>query len=249
MWIYERPFLGNGTKYSVLNLTDYEMDQILCKFCLWSLNGNEMSKLQNLSLGWKVLEVWKVWIHEKHDDITPKETSVVIAKHSDPKERQDCFQSCFQFLSEIFYLIAFLKNIVQDLQSLSNVNSNMFLKGLHLFVLRFLFHMFRFIKFAFDNIFVGPKTSLYVYPYEYVWQVLRNFAVTARQFPNFPPKKLKTQKLILDVLYKKISYWYCFDTAQKSFFIFQRFSFFCISLVIRYLILSLHFSFSIEIRY
>ena len=153
-----------------------------------------MSKLQNVSLGWKVLEVWKVWIHEKHDDITPKETSVVIAKHSDPKERQDCFQSCFQFLSEIFYLIAFLKNIVQDLQSLSNVNSNMFLKGLHLFVLRFLFHMFRFIKFAFDNIFVGPKTSLYVYPYEYVWQVLRNFAVTARQFPNFPPKKEENTK-------------------------------------------------------
>ena len=94
----------------------------------------------------------------------------------------------------------------------------MFLKELHLFVLRFLFHMFRFIKFAFDNIFVGPKTSLYVYPYEYVWQVLRNFAVTARQFPNFPPKKLKTQKSKSGCSLQKNIVLILFRYSPKKFF-------------------------------
>ena len=69
MWIYERPFLGNGTKYSVLNLTDYEMDQILCKFCLWSLNGNENVKTAKC-VSWlksigslKSMDPWKARWH------------------------------------------------------------------------------------------------------------------------------------------------------------------------------------------
>ena len=61
------------------------------------------------------------------------------------------------------------------------------------FVCCFTFYVVRLIK-LFDNIFVGPKTSLNVYPYEYVWQVLGNFAATTPQpFPNFPPKKENTK--------------------------------------------------------
>ena len=138
-----------------------------------------MSKVQNLSLGWKVLEVWKVWIHEKHDDITPMETSACHRKTFWSKKDKTTFTFAFFASFAVFF---------------------------EMYTVQCTFYIIRSIKF-FDNIFNEFYEYVsfyefyeyvsffwkYVYPYEYVWQVLKNFAATARQFPNFQARK-KTQK-------------------------------------------------------
>ena len=138
-----------------------------------------MSKVQNLSVGWEVLEVWKVWIHEKHDDITPMETSACHRKTFWSKKDKTTFTFTSSFLLRLLFPLKC---------TLYNVHCTP-------------------TKF-FDNIFVGPEISLHVYSYEYVWQVLRNFAATARQFPNFPSKKENTKTNSRIRLIKLILFWY-----------------------------------------
>ena len=71
IWIQERPFLKKNN-VSCPNLMDYVMN-------IPDVELRINWKCQNWNFGWKILEVWKVWVARKND-IIPKETSASHCK-------------------------------------------------------------------------------------------------------------------------------------------------------------------------